>query len=206
MNFFSPNSKFAQVMTAVGEMMLLNFCWILASLPLVTMGAANAAMYTVMGRRLRNEGSGTIVPFFKAWKSNLKMGILFGVSQIFVTFSLSMIFFLPLPGILKIFAGLLLALVSLLFTAVYPQIARYRNRWVAYLRNAIILLVLKPGWMLLNLLLFLLPAILFLLAPVDFLKFGFIWILFGFSVLFYLSGKIAQKILLPLEELSQKHR
>lgn len=206
MNFFSPNSKFAQVMTSVGEMMLLNFCWILASLPLVTMGAANAAMYTVMGRRLRNEGSGTIVPFFKAWKSNLKMGILFGVSQIFVTFSLSMIFFLPLPGILKIFAGLLLVLVSLLFTAVYPQIARYRNRWVAYLRNAIILLVLKPGWMLLNLLLFLVPVILFLLAPVDFLKFGFIWILFGFSVLFYLSGKIAQKLLLPLEELSQKHR
>ena len=65
MNFFSPHSKFAQIMTAVGEMMLLNLCWIVGSLPLITIGASNAAMYAVMGHRLRSEGSGTVVPFFR---------------------------------------------------------------------------------------------------------------------------------------------
>ena len=201
MNFFSPNSKFAQVMTSVGEMMLLNLCWILGSLPLVTIGAANIAMYTVMGRRLRNEESGTIVPFFKAWRSNLNMGVAFWLGQVFVTVSLGMIFFLPLPQVLKVVAVVLLILVSLLLSIVYPQIARYRNRWLAYLRNAIILLVLKPGWVLLNMLLFLTPAFLFLLAPMVFLKCGFVWILFGFSAMFFLSAKIVHKILLPLESL-----
>lgn len=203
MTFFSPDSKFAQIMTSVGEMMLLNLCWILASLPLVTMGAANIAMYTVMGRRLRQEGSGTIVHFFKAWWSNLKPGISFGLSQIFVTASLSMIFFLPLPGFLKILAAVLLMLVTLLFSVVYPQIARYRNRWFAYLRNALILLFLKPGRILLNFLVFLIPVVLFLLVPMEFLKLGFIWMLFGFSLLFYLSAKLMQNILLPLAELTQ---
>lgn len=206
MNFFSPDSKFAQVMTSVGEMMLLNLCFLLGSLPLVTAGAASTAMYTVMGRRLREEGSGTIVPFFKAWLSNLKMGSLFWVSQVFVTVSLGMILFLPLPTFFKVIAVVLLILVTLLFSVIYPQIARFRNRWFSYLRNAVILLVLKLGWVVLNTLVLLTPVIAFLLAPMEFLRFGFIWILFGFSGLFYLSARITQKIFLPLEELSQKRK
>ena len=204
MKFFSPDSQFAQVMTSVGEMMLLNLCWIIASLPLITIGAANTAMYTVMGRRLRGEGSGTIRPFFKAWCANLKMSTLFWIPQVFVTASLGMILVLPLPGLLKVLAVVLLILVTLVFSVIYPQIARFRNRWFAYLRNAIILLVLKLGQVLQNLLVFLVPVLLFLLAPMEFLQFGFIWILFGFSGLFYLSAEFMQKILLPLEELSEQ--
>lgn len=201
MQFFSPNSKFAKVMTDLGEMMILNICWILASLPLLTVGAANVAIYTMMGRRLRDEGSGTIVPFFKAWWSNLKTGSLFWTAQVFVTISLSLIFFLPLPGFLKVIAAVLLALVTLLFSVIYPQIARFRNRWFAILKNAVILLVLRLKWVLLNALVLLVPVIFFLLAPMEFLQFGFIWILFGFSGLFYLSARLTQKILEPMEEL-----
>ena len=202
MNFFSPDSKFAQIMTSVGEMMLLNLCWIIGSLPLITIGAANTAMYTVMGRRLRDEGSGTVIPFFKAWWSNLKMSTLFWVAQVFVSVSLSMILFLPLPGFLKVVAGILLFLVTVLFSIIYPQLARYRNRWFPCLRNAIILLILRLGWVLLNFLLTLSPVIAFLLMPADFLRFGFVWLLFGFSTVFYLSAKLMQKILEPLESLS----
>lgn len=202
MKFFDPDSKFAQVMTSFGEMMLLNLCWIVGSLPLITMGAANTAMYTVMGRRLREEGSGTIVPFFKAWWGNLKMSTLFWVAQVFISVSLGLILFLPLPVLLKVLAAVLLLLVTLVFSTIYPQLARFRNRWFACLRNAVILLVLRLGWVLLNLLLFLTPVIIFLLAPMDFLRFGFIWLLCGFSALFFISAELMQKILKPLEELT----
>jgi hypothetical protein len=202
MNFFSPDSKFTQLMTSFGEMMLLNICWILASLPLVTIGAANIAMYTVMGRRLRQEGNGTIVPFFKAWWSNLKMGIFFWLAQVFVTFSLTLTLFLRAPVFLKLVAGAMLLVVTLLFSILYPQVARFRNRRFAYLRNAVILLITKLGWVLLNLVLFLTPVGIFLLFPVDFLQFGFIWLLCGFSALFFLSAEIMQKVLQPLEDLS----
>lgn len=203
MKFFSLDSKLYKIMTPVAEMMLLNFCWILASLPLVTIGAANAAMYTMMGRRLRQEGSGTVVPFFKAWWSNLKVSTLFWLAQVFVTVSLGMFFFLPLPGFLKAVAGVLLALVTPVLSTVYPQIARFRNRPFVYLRNAVILLVLRLKWVLLNFLVILSPVMFFLLVPVEFLRFGFIWILIGFSAVFYLSAKVMRKVLQPLEELSQ---
>lgn len=206
MNFFSPDSKFSRVMTSVGEMMILNLCWIIGSLPLATIGAANTAMYTVMGRRLREEGNGTIVPFFKAWWSNLKMGTAFWVAQVFVSVSLGMTLLIPVHWILKVIAAVLLFLVSLVFSVVYPQIARFRNRWFACLRNAVILLVLRLKWVVLNLLVFLSPVIVFLLVPMEFLRFGFLWILFGFSALFYLSAKISQKTLEPLEELSENRR
>lgn len=201
MKFFNPDSKFAQAMTSFGEMMLLNLCWILGSLPLVTVGAANTAMYTVMGRRIREGCGGTIVPFFRAWWSNLKLGCLFWLAQVFVTFSLGMILFMrAMPGFLKAIAGVLLILVTLVFSIIYPQLARFRNRPLAYIQNALILLVTKLKWVLLNLLLLLSPVIFFLLFPVDFLRFGFIWILFAFSMLFYLSSDIMQKVLQPLEE------
>lgn len=206
MNFFSPDSKFAQLMNTFGEMMVLNLCWIVGCLPLITVGASNAAMYTVMGRRLRAEGSGTVVPFFKAWWSNLKMGSVFWVAQVFVTVSLGMILFLPLHGILKGIAAVLLVLVTVIFSLVYPQLARFRNRWIAYLRNCVILIAIRLGWVLLNLLLFLTPVIVFLLAPVEFLQLGFVWILFGFSLLFFLSAEVMQKILQPLEDLSSTRK
>ena len=202
MKFFSLDSKFTQVMTSVGEMMLLNLCWILASVPIVTIGAANAAMYTVMGRRLRQEGSGTIVPFFKAWWSNLKQGCLFWVVQLLMSGSLGMILFMTLPVFLKVIAGLLLFLVTVAFSLMYPQIARFRIRWFPCLRNAVILTVTKLRWVLLNLLTILSPVILFLLAPVEFMRLGFIWILFGFSAIFYLSAMVIRKVLQPLEELT----
>lgn len=206
MNFFSPDSKFAQVMTSVGEMMLLNICWILGSLPLITIGAANTAMYTVMGRRLREEGSGTVVPFFKAWWSNLKMGSLFWIVQALMTVSLASAFFLPLPLAFKIIAGVVLVLVTLVFSLIYPQIARFRNRWFPYVRNAVILLVLRLKWVALNFLLILSPLFAFLLMPGEFLRLGFIWLLFGFSGLFYLSAKVMRNVLQPLEALSANRK
>ena len=202
MKFFSLDSKFTQAMTSLGEMMLLNLCWILASVPIVTIGAANAAMYTVMGRRLRQEGSGTIVPFFKAWWSNLKQGCLFWVVQLLMSGSLGMILFMALPLFLKIVAGVLLFLVTVVFSVMYPQIARFRIRWFPCLRNAVILFVTKFRWVMLNLLTILSPVILFLLAPVEFMRLGFVWFLFGFSAVFYLSAMVIRKALQPLEDLS----
>ena len=205
MKFFSLDSKFYRIMMPVGELMILNVCWIIASLPLVTMGAANTAMYTIMGRRLRKEGSGTIAPFFRAWLSNLKTSTLFWLAQVFVTCSLVLTFFLPLPRFFRLIAGVMLVPVTMVLSTVYPQIARFRNRPFAYLRNAIILDVLKLGRVLLNLLVCLSPVLLFLLVPYEFLQFGFIWIFFGFSFVFYLSAKVMQNILSPLEEVAN-HR
>ena len=204
MQFFSPDSKFTQMMTSFGEMIIANFCWIIGSLPLVTIGASNVAMYTVLGRRLREDDHGTIIPFFKAWWSNLIQGSLFWVAQVLITCSLVSILFLPMPAFLKVIAVIFLLLVTVVFSIIYPQVARFKNRWFPFLRNAIILLITRLRWALLNLLLILTPLALFLIAPIDFLRFGFVWITCGFSGVFFISAELMQKVLQPLEDLSAK--
>jgi len=206
MKFFSPDSKFAQVMTSIGEMMMLNLCWIIASIPIITIGASNIAMYTVMRRRLRKENSGTIVPFFKAWWSNIKQGIAFWLAQLLISASLGLSMFLTLPTFFKVISLIVLILVSLTFSIIYPQIARFRNNWFAYLKNALVLLIPKLGWALLNMLMFLIPVGVFLVSPPFFLRLGWVWILFGFSVLFYLSSIIMQKVLKPMEDISSRRK
>ena len=133
----------------------------------------------------------------------MKKSTLFWLAQAFITVSLGMFFFLPLPTFLKIVAGVLLVLVTLVFSSIYPQIARFRNSTFAYLRNAVILMVLRLKWVLLNVLVILSPVIIFLLVPMEFLRFGFIWIVIGFSVIFYLSAKVTLQVLQPLENLSK---
>ena len=204
MRFFSIESKFYKFMMPVGEMMILNACWILASLPVITIGAANTAMYAVMGQRLRKESKGTVGPFFRAFWSNLLPATPFWLAQVLITFSLCLFFFLTLPVFLKVIAAVLLVLVTAVFSILYPQIARFKNRWFPYLRNAIILLVTRLRWVLENLLLILAPVLLFLLVPMEFLQFGFVWLLIGFSGMFYFSAQIMQDVLKPLEELSVK--
>lgn len=204
MQLFRPDSKWMEALNAFGEMMLLNLCWIIGSLPLVTIGAASTAMYAVMGQRLRGEGSGIFAAFFHAWWRDLLPATAFWLVQILVSASLASSFFLPLPTFFKILSGFFLVLVSLIYPLLYAQLARFRNRWFSYLKNTVILLITKPGWALLNLLIFLAPGIFFLLFPVDFLQYSFIWILFGFSALFYGSAVIMRRILQPLEEKAAK--
>jgi len=206
MKFFSPDSKFAQVMTSIGEMMMLNLCWIIASIPIITIGASNIAMYTVMRRRLRKESSGTMVPLLSLRRRrNIKQGIAFWLAQLLISASLGLSMFLTLPTFFKVISLIVLILVSLTFSIIYPQIARFRNNWFAYLKNALVLLIPKLGWALLNMLMFLIPVGVFLVSPPFFLRLGWVWILFGFSVLFYLSSIIMQKVLKPMEDLSS-HR
>ena len=56
----------------VADLIILNLLFIICSLPIVTFGAAYSAKYYVAMKKVRGEDSGTIVPFFKAFKRNFK--------------------------------------------------------------------------------------------------------------------------------------
>lgn len=200
MSVFDIDSKPMQTLNSIGEMMILNVCWLIGSLPIVTIGASCTAMYTVMGRRLRHEGSGTAGPFFRAWLENLRSSTGFWILQALCSVSLVLMFLLSAQSVVRGVLVTLLVLINLVFSLTYPQIARYENRWFSYLRNAVILFLPKLGWIVLNLLVLLAPVLLFLAAPVTFVQYSILWLLFGFSAQFYLSAKLQQRILLPLEQ------
>ena len=61
MKLFSPDSKFMRAMSMLGDLMLLNFVFLLCCVPVITLGIAFTAMNDVVIRLLRQEGRTMIV-------------------------------------------------------------------------------------------------------------------------------------------------
>ncbi len=58
--------------STIADLVILDLLFILCSIPIFTIGAAYSAKYYVAMKKIRGEDSGTIVPFFKAFKQNFK--------------------------------------------------------------------------------------------------------------------------------------
>lgn len=58
------------------DCIVLSICWVLASLPVITMGAACGALYRTVHRCIRRDEGHPLKVFWDTWRGNLKMGIL----------------------------------------------------------------------------------------------------------------------------------
>ncbi|MBQ7777829.1 MAG: DUF624 domain-containing protein [Oscillibacter sp.] len=68
---FSLAGDSSPLMTAVGKAMLLvvlNLCWLLCSLPLVTVGAASTALYSILLERGEHSYLSAVPAFFRAFR------------------------------------------------------------------------------------------------------------------------------------------
>lgn len=67
-------SPFYHVLCGIFDLVVLNLCYLLCCLPIVTIGAATAAMYQAVYAMHREEGS-VLRDFFRAFRGSLKTGI-----------------------------------------------------------------------------------------------------------------------------------
>ena len=70
--FFRYDAPFWGVMGRVFDLVVLNWLWLLTSLPLVTLGASTTALYTVTLRMARGEDSHNLSGYLRAFAGNLK--------------------------------------------------------------------------------------------------------------------------------------
>lgn len=76
---FSPGNKFGRAIIVIGYMVLMSCMWLICSLPIITIGAANAALYDMMRKILREEEQSVIVSYFRSVKSNFKQATPIGL-------------------------------------------------------------------------------------------------------------------------------
>lgn len=74
--FFDPNSGVMGFMSKVADVIILSILWFLCSIPVVTMGAATAALYYTAVKVIRRERSYLVASFFKSFKENFIQGTL----------------------------------------------------------------------------------------------------------------------------------
>ena len=73
-SFFSPDSKFMQVVSRFSDLVVLNILFLLTCLPLFTVGAACSALYTVTFRIIRSREEPIVRSYFRAFRENFKQG------------------------------------------------------------------------------------------------------------------------------------
>lgn len=186
-NLWRMDSPFMQKMNHITNLLLVNVLWILCSLPIVTMGAATSAMYSVLFAYRRKETDSVFRPFFHAFKkafaqSTICWLILLGLAIALCYDVLLLIngaenqLFLCIPVII---VGLLVIVTGIY---IFPQIALFDNKLAPMVKNCFLLFILNPLPSIAIACLTLLPWILLLFLPQIFWFTILLWTLIGFSL------------------------
>ena len=142
MGFFSVDGKFYRFMQRLWDLLKINFLWIICSIPIVTFGAATIAAYSVT-LKMADETEGYVArQFMKAFRANLKNGVLLGILFLFCGYVVWLDFSLfnqfPDNPMILLIAGIIAAFIFLLaFLYAFPLQARYENTLINTLKNSI---------------------------------------------------------------------
>ena len=192
-------NPFWQGLSVIADMMFLNLVTLLCCVPIVTAGAALTAMNDVVIRIIRQEEGGILKSYGRAFRANLKNGILFGLILL-AAMGLLYVDYLCALAYAEMFRyGIAALAVLLLALTVYTLalLARYDNPLGKTLKNAAVLAVAY------------FPQTLgmvcftgaFWLLCIHFWRYGTpVLFLFGFSLPCYICVLLMQKMFRQLEE------
>ena len=146
-NLFKPDSALMIVMSNITDCIFLSLFWMLCCFPVVTVGAAFAALYDASFRSMRQGEKNSWKRFLHVLRTNWKIGIVpgFVVVLVLMIVGLGLIQFwngaaagqvsMLLFAAVAFLAVLVLGIVSLVF----PILSRFENGALSVLRNAFLL-------------------------------------------------------------------
>ena len=189
MNLFSMNSPFARGVNKLVRMLYAGILWFLCSIPILTVGAATAALYEVMMKMVKDQESYIAAGFFRAFRGNLKQGLQLGIPLMLaqIVFAFNLFYYGVLGGEGFRIQTAVFAVLSFLtltaFSYVFAVMAKFENTSVGHFRMAVAVMVRCPGWTV---------AILLLQALTVFLTWFFVYfpILFIMGISGYMQAAV----------------
>ena len=194
---FNLNSPWVQRFAMLTNLVMLNILWLICCVPIVTAGAATAALYHTVFQYHTKVDDAVLLPFFRGFRSNFKQSTLL---------LLPLVALLGLLGFDMIYlasrgqgtAILFLLIVATFFVMgilahLFPLIARFDMNAKALLRTAFSMVILHFPATFLVISLTLLPGFLLVVFPAQFLQFGVAWAGVWFAAIAYFFGKFLLK-------------
>lgn len=197
---FDINSPLMQKLSQLPDLIVLNFLWVVCSLPMVTIGASTTALHAVTQKYVSGEENGIVKPFFRAFRKDFRQSTLLWIPVLLLVIMLIIdLMYLLYAGtgalLLLWIPFLILGVIALIIiTYGFPLIARYENTTKTVISNSFLLFSLHFLPSLAAMVLNILPWVLLLLFPNVFLKTSILWIPIGGSLIAYINNHI----LLPI--------
>lgn len=202
--FFSLESPLVQGLSVAADYIMLNFLFLLCSVPIVTMGAAKTALYRVMFDMAEQKGN-TFKRYFKAFASELKTitpihllklaiyGLLVWELVVMSENSVSFLAQTTLRSPVAVVLLLTILVVGMVFSSIPAQVAVFNATRREYLKNGIYIALTRFTRCLPVALMDLLPILLILWNPYYFFIVGPVFVFFYFSVTTNLSMRLFKK-------------
>lgn len=205
MNFFVIDSPVMRFWGRVGDILLLNIVFVVTSIPVITIGTALSALYTVAMKLVRGEDPAIIKEYLKAYKRNFKPATICWLFMavigvlLFVDFRLVAVFSGTAYTVMRLLLAMILGIWLLTFLYLFPYIARFENTILNSMKNALFLSVahIPSTLMMLGVAIGLLIITLF--TSKTFVIGTILWTFFGFAILSYVQSFLLCRIFTKYE-------
>lgn len=191
------NSPIMQKLGTVTNLVILNVLWLICCIPVVTVGAATAALYQTVFQYLTDGSDAVFLPFFQAFRQNFKQATLLWLPLAVLAAVLTVdgfYLFANGHGILLAFVVVAAAFILIVGAHLFPMAARFEMSCKAILKTAFSLTMLHLPSSALMGALNIVPIAMLLFAPAGFMRWLPLWIGLWFSLTAYLNGKMLLKI------------
>ena len=209
-NLFNLDTPLMQMLTRVGDMIIINFLTIICSLPIITAGAAISATHRIMQDFLMDNETTIIRTYFRAFKENFKQATLVWLALVVIIAALLADVFLInlfIQGSLRSFFVILLSAVALIVFAIsmyiFPLLTRYRNTLPQHLRNSLILMITKLPRTIGMMALHALPFVILWVSYNLFLQTLIFWLFVGASFTIFMDTFLLKPVFQQLEKNQQ---
>ena len=178
----------------VGDLMILNFLFLLTSVPLVTLGASLTALNFSAMKMASGSDSSVIRDYFRSFKQNLLQAT--AIWLLLALFSLLLWYDLrsvwgqtdPLHTAVKVLSLIACVALVMILLYVFPLLARFNNTVRGTLKNAVALGLRHPGR---TVSVFMLPFACGALTAytLETVRWGLLaWLLLGFAAVAYFKN------------------
>lgn len=194
---FKPEGKVYQSLYRLYQLMVLNFLFLIFSLPIITIGANISALYACQFKILKGKDQSNllklyIMEFRKSFKEAtiIWLGVIaIGVLSIFLyPFLASVMHAFPLASLAFI---LLTTIILLALLYLFPLVAYFDNKIRKTVINAFLISFQNIPW---SILLLVINGLLLVIIPLRFHWAFFLWLTIGFSLTAMISAKIFKMI------------
>ena len=200
MRFNITDNIIVRALSKICDMVCLNILWLICSIPIITIVASTAALYTVMLKMVKNEEGYIFRGFFKAFKSNFKQSTIMWI----VILLLGIVCWIDyrVAGVMPGMGGSIMRIIFLLLgfillsvtIYIFPLTARYENTIRNTVRNALILTVGKLPYTLLMVVVTVGSVIISLWNSMTLMFAIPLWFIIGVSLIAWINSYILRRV------------
>ena len=206
-NFFNLDNPVFQLLTRLADLVITSMLCLICCVPVVTAGAAFAALAKTTQGLVRDEVTGTARTFFRAFRANFKQATAVWLCAVVVIAAIVCDYLLlryfvtgALYTVLFVVLVVLAFIVLAILAYVFPLIARYENTVKEHVRNAMVLSIYKLPKTILMVFLHVLPLLLAYFFPTILVYTMPFWVFMGFGFCSHVDSALLVPVFAELEK------